>query len=221
MGNRKATTNYIVTEMAKLLKDNNSHVFVKQKLESLSDKEFDELMTSIENESFYLPYYISNSYPHKIDLEKLVKQSRELGFDPFNNLVVEDPHTGQTYLTEVKYWVGMFPGRRQTQYLLSKTSIAKDNKSRDVFTGQVAGDSKGSSMSAPQFASLLGRGCMANALEFAKARGGDIQAGRALMTSLINNGGASMDSVLKLNSSPTVKKTMASYLNAAHIQHDL
>ena len=179
------------------------------------------MVVSIETEKFYLPFYISNSEQGKIDLERLKDLSTDLGFPVFTRLIIEDAKTHQVFLTEVEYWVTMLPARRQTQYLLSKMSIAKDNKSRDAMTGQVAGSSKGSSLSAPQEAGMLGRGCVVNALEFAKCRGGDLSAGRALMTQLINTGGASLDPIMKNNTSPTIKNTVASYLTGAHLQHNL
>ena len=221
MGNRKAFTTYVINEMARIIPGNKSAEFVEAKLKSLSDKEFDDLVGRVEREEFFLPIYINNSDKERIDLTKLVKISQDLGFEPFEQLVVEDPKTGQVYQTEVKYWIALFPCRRQVQYLLAKTSNAKDNKTRDVMTGQVAGSSKSSSFSAPQMAGMLGRGCKDNALELAKFRGGDISAGRALQQQLINSGGASLEPILKNNSSPTVKNTLASYLNACHLQHSL
>lgn len=221
MGNRKAFTDYVVQQVSKIHSGNKTAERLKAKLESLSDKEFELMVQSILDETFYLPYYISNSEKGKIDITRLVNLSRSIGFDPFNVLEVEDPKTGDVYLTEVLYWVGMFPGRRQTQYLISKRSAAKDSKSRDVFTGQVAGDSKSSALSAPQLAGMLGRGCTNNALELAKFRGGDIQAGRAFMSMLINGGGVSMEPIVKAGTHATVNSTVGSYLNAAHLQHNL
>lgn len=221
MANVKGFIKYIVENMAKIESNNITPALLKAKLESMSDKEIHNLYLKLKEEKMYLPFYIANEQEQKIDIRRWIKLAKELGVDTFVKLVQEDPNTGQRYVTDVEYWVAMFPGRRHLHYLDAKRTIAKDNKTRDTLTGQVTGPSKGSSFSKPQLGGLLSRGCISNALELNKYRGGDISGGREMNKQLISSGGVSLNSLLQTNTTPTVTKTLASHLNGMHLQHNL
>ena len=221
MANVKAFKDYIVTNIAKLEPNNPTANLIKDKLDSLSDKEIHQLYLDLKAEKTYLPFYVPNVQNHKIDIRRWIKLSKDLGVDTFVNLVQEDEKTGLTTITDIKYWVAMWPARRHLHYLDAKRSLAKDNKTRDTLTGQVTGASKGSSFSKPQLMGVLSRGCTANALELYKFRGGDIAGGREMNKQLISNGGVSLNSLLQTNTKPTVSRTLGAYLNAAYLQHNL
>lgn len=221
MANVKGFIKYIVDNIAKIEPDNITAGLLKSKLESMSDKEIHNLYLLLKEEKKYLPFYIANEQEQKINIRRWIKLAKELGADTFVKLVQEDPNTGQTYMTDIEYWVAMFPGRRHLHYLDAKRSIPKDNKTRDTLTGQVTGPSKGSSFSKPQLGGLLSRGCISNALELVKYRGGDISGGREMNKQLVSTGGVSLNSLLQTNTTPTVTNSLAGHLNGMHLQHNL
>ncbi|AFI55350.1 hypothetical protein TSMG0067 [Halocynthia phage JM-2012] len=221
MGNVKGFIDYIVNTLAKLEPNNKTPGILRKKLESMSKADIHQLYEDLKAERKYLPFYIPNDVNHKIDIKRWIKLSKEIGAETFVELIQEDDVTGDVTQTEIKYWVAMFPGRRHLHYLDAKRSIAKDNKTRDTLTGQVTGDSKGSSFSKPQLMGLLSRGCTMNAMELMKYRGGDISGGRELNRQLTSNGGVSLKSLLQTKTTPTVTKTTASYLTAMHLSHNL
>lgn len=221
MGNVSGFKKYIVENLAKLDIGNISPGLIKTKLDSMSDKEIDALYVALKAETTYLPFYVPNVQEHKIDIRRWIKVAKELGVDTFVELVQEDEKTGLTTISDIKYWVAMWPAKRHLQYLTDKRSLAKDNKTRDTLTGQVTGASKGSSFSKPQLMGVLSRGCTANALELYKYRGGDIAGGREMNKQLTTTGGVSLQSLLQTNTKPTVNKTVGTYLNGLHFGHNL
>lgn len=221
MANRKGFIKYIVENIDRILPNNPTKALLVEKFKSMSDKEVDEFYQELKAGKRYIPYYVPSDSKVKIDIKQWVKLAEELGYDVFSRIVQEDPSTKQITLSEVKYWVALFPTRRHIQYLDSKRSIAKDNKTRDVLTGQVTGESKGSSFSRPQLMGLLSRGMTSNALEIYKYQGGDIAGGREFNNALINGGGVSLENLLKSKTLPTSTKTLGANLNGMHLAHNL
>lgn len=221
MANRKEFINYVVSKIALIEKNNISAILIEDKLNSLTDKELKDFVNKLGKEEVYLPYYIANAQEQTIDIKRWIKLATSLGNDTFTELVQEDEVTGEVTVTDIKYWVAMWPARRHLHYLDAKRSMAVDNKTRDTLTGQVTGASKGSSFSKPQLMGLLSRGCKANAIEIFKYRGGDISGGREMNKQLISTGGVSLNSLLQTNTKPTVNKTLGSFLNGMHLAHNL
>lgn len=221
MANRKGFIKYITDNIDRILPNNPTKALLVEKFKSMSDKEIDQFYQELKEGKRYIPYYVPSDANVKIDIKKWVKLAEELGYDVFSRIVQEDPNTKQITLSEVKYWVALFPTRRHIQYLDSKRSIAKDNKTRDVLTGQVTGESKGSSFSRPQLMGLLSRGMTSNALEIYKYQGGDIAGGREFNNALINGGGVSLENLLKSKTLPTSTKTLGANLNGMHLAHNL
>lgn len=228
MGNMAAAKKYIkeyYTELAKILKPyydltEYNKLFFKR-IDGMGAKEFEEFVEKIDNMDRFLEVQIPNQTGNVFPEEELIKLIRKHGGEPFSQLRVEDDTTGETYITPEKYWTPLFPKRRQIQTIESKVSLADSNKVRDNLTGAVTGAAKGSSMSSVQTLSIISRGCMANALELNKARGGDLTASREMNRALVESGTVSLNSLLKLNSRPESTDTLAIRWNAMHIDHNL
>lgn len=228
-GNRKAFMAYI----KKVYEDMNASMKGFQDEKNLSgelflaaiakytDKEFEALVVRIEEGSFYLPYYIENSNGGRVPVDKWIELAISIGGEPFSKLIIEDETSGITFVTPEEVPVGLLPRRRLIQTIESKLSTADDNSVRDEMTGQVTGDSKSSTFSAPQTTSLISRNFKANAAELSNARGGSIENGRMLNKMIIEQGGASLVPILKSGNRATVAKVLSRELTSAHIGNNL
>lgn len=221
MANVAGFIKYIVDNIRALDPSNKTADLLEKKFKSMSKEEIHAFYLALKAEKRYVPYYVPNSSDQKFEPERWIKLSEKLGLQTFIELVREDPVTHQMTVTDIKYWVALLPARRHLHYLEAKRSIPRDNKTRDILTGQVTGDSKGSSFSKPQLGGLIQRNCIANAVELYKYRGGDISGGREFNKQLVQNGGTSLSKLLQTKTEPTVKKTLSAHLNGMHLQHQI
>lgn len=221
MANRNAFIKYVVEQFTQLGNHGNSAELVKEWLTNLSDVEFEQLVSDIEAGKTYLTYVVPNDLKNKISLEEWIKFGESIGAPHYSTVIEEDPSSGQVFESNETHWIAFMPQRSQIQHVDDKKSVAEDSNKRDLFTGQVTGESKGSAVSAPQFASILSRNCVATALEFAKFRGGDIDAGREFNKSLIEGGEAHIEPLLNMASKPTVTYSISAYLNGMHLANNL
>lgn len=212
---------YVLKQIARIEKGNPTVEFYRKKFADMSDKEVEELVGQLEKEEFYLPYYRANMEDKAPDIDAWLDLAEELGAEIFAQLWVEDNVTGEVSLTPHEYWVAMLPGRRQLQYLVDKMTIAEDNTVRDALTGQVTGDSKGSSISYAQLNTLEPRGFENSIIEAVKLRGGDIEASRVYNRMIINTGGAKIAPILEMNSRPGATETLDAFLGGMHFETTL
>jgi hypothetical protein len=212
---------YILKQIARIESGNPTIEFYRKKFAEMSDKDIGELVVKLEKEEFYLPFYRENMNEKAPDIEAWLALAEELGAEIFAKLWVEDNVTGEVSLTPHEYWVAMLPGRRQLQYLVDKMTIAEDNTVRDALTGQVTGDSKGSSISYAQLNTLEPRGFDNSILEMVKMRGGDIEASRAYNRMIINTGGVKLGPIMELNSRPGATDTLDAFLGGMHFETTL
>lgn len=228
MGNMTAAKKFVkeyYADLAKTLKPyidltKYNELYLKV-IDSMSAKEFEAWIHDIDNMDRFLEVMIPVSTGARFPEKEVIALTRKYGGEPFTQLRVVDDVTGETYITPEKYWVPLFPKRRQIQTMDSKVSLPESNKVRDNLTGAVTGASKGSSMSAVQTMSMLSRGCMANALELNKARGGDLTASREMNKALMQDGTVSLNQLLKNNSRPESSDTLGIRWNSMHISHTL
>lgn len=220
MGNRKKFTDYTVNEFRKAGNHAGSADALKTWLDSLTDAQFEELVTGIENGTTHLTYIFPNDLKEHVTTGTLLSLAEGVGAPVMSQLVTTDTKTGVSYTTNETHFIGYGPTRRQIQHKDDKISVAYDNNVRNLLTGQVTGASKGSSISAAQEEAILGRGCKYTALEFAKFRGGDIAAGSAFNSWLTKAGGADLDVLKDISSKPEVAYAAGLFLNGMHIQHN-
>ena len=142
-------------------KNNKSNVLVRQYMESLSDKAFDQLMERAEKGDWAIPFYSPNFDKESVNKRDALKLAELTKTVIFERIVLVDDETGEETLTPIKYPVLTLPIRRQIQHLEKKRSLAEDDKSVDHITGQVTGDSKASSLSLKSQASVVQPGVLA------------------------------------------------------------
>lgn len=219
---RKAAEKEILYFIELLLPGGENKKIYQEMFDRMSDKEFDELMTQLEDGSYILPLYAPNLVGPQLVMENIFKTADELEYELFQHLILTDPQTGQVYKTQNKHMVGLVPFRRQVQMLVKKSSIPDSNHIIDERTGQPTGDSKGARLSAPEIQVNASKGVNKMILEWIKFRGGDAKAYDAMNRSIIETGDVSMESIMA-NSNTIVKsnKTLSVYLKAMHLDNNL
>ncbi len=228
MGNMKAAKAYIheyYADLAKTLKPyidltEYNKLYLKT-IDNMSAAEFEQFVKDLDNMDRFLEVMIPVSTGKVFPEEAVIALIRRHGGEPWSQLRIVDDTTGETYITPEKYFTPLFPKRRQIQTMESKVSLPDSNKVRDNLTGAVTGAAKGSSMSSVQSISMISRGCMANALEFNKGRGGDLAASREMNKALMEQGSVSLNSILKNGSRAESTDTLGIRWNCMHIDHTL
>lgn len=230
MGNRKAATEFILKNVALIDPDDKSNVeLIKNRLDALSDTEFDQLMHEMQappaddpsRPQTVLPYYVPNLAKSKISVIRNIEVARAIGHEFFERLWITDAQSGETFLTPNKYIVIDLPLRRQAQLLIKKASIPTDHKSIDELSGQVTGESKGSKLSFPELQAQVSQGMDSTIIEEIKIRGGDEQAYKEFERQMIETGSATQASILGLGTKVKSTVTLSNLLKGMHLDNNL
>lgn len=158
---------------------------------------------------------------NRLNIGRNLKLAEKMGHSFFEQCWLTNPVTGQCALTNRRYLVMDLPVRRQAQTLDAKISVADNDHQVDDLTGQVTGDSKGSSISYPEIQMLDAKGLENTILELLKPRGGDEQAWRLMKQRMINQGSCSLEEIEQLDSRAKVNQAFGNFLHGMHIRHNL
>lgn len=199
----------------------NDQIYIDM-FKGMSDKEFEEWIKQLEDGSEIMALFAPNLQDVTLTMDRNYKIADELEYDLFQQVILTDQQTGQTYLTANKHLVGIVPFRRQVQMLVKKASIPSSNHVVDQRTGQPTGDSKGARLSAPELQVNASKGLHDMIREMIKCRGGDEQAYLAMNRSIIETGDVSINSIaMEFDSSAKSNKTLSVYLKAQHLNNNL
>jgi hypothetical protein len=222
MSKRKLAEKEALYFVDRFLPGSENQAVLKEVFSKMSDPEFEQWISNLEDEKEYVTLYAPNLHEVTLSIERNYKIAEDLGFELFQQLVLTNPATGQTYLTPNKHLVGMVPMRRQVQMLAKKRSIPGSSHIVDDRSGQASGDSKGSRMSGPEIQVNASKGLRNMVLELVKYRGGDATAYNLMNRSIIETGEASMESILA--AAPTLvksNKTLSIYLTGMGLRNNL
>lgn len=204
MASRQEVTKFIVESIAGIIPGDQFNAdLTKQRLEAMSDSEFDVYIRSlarpVNDEDLVhqeiLPFVSPNLKDPRVTMDNLMNVADKIGYLFFEHLWLTDPHTGVVYLTPQKYLTLHMTIRRQAQMLTKKSSIPADARHVDEMSGQVTGKSKGSKISFPELQAQLSHGLEHTLIEEIKVRGGDRTAQGEFERQLIENGEASIEDV--------------------------
>lgn len=193
----------------------------RARFKRMSDKQFEELMEAFNTGDDYLRAVIPNSGDIKLTVEDNIKAAKAIGHSFFERCWLIDEQTGHEYLTNHKFFTTAMPLKNQIQLLFKKISVAKDNKSVDMLSGQVTGDSKGGGISKPEAQILYGLGLSESLKEPFKARGGDRTTQLAFDKSIHETGKADIDDAIGLGGKVQSRVMLSMWLKAQHIDNDL
>ncbi len=219
--NRKAAEQFIIDSIGKIVKGNFNTDRYKKYFASLSDVDFDYFMASLKNESKFLTIQLPNFGESDITVENNVKVAAQLGLDFFQRIWMGPTKDMPRYLTPIKYLVVDLPVRRASQMLIKGISVAEHNRTTDMYTGQVAGDSKTSKISFPELQVAAAMNLDNSMIELIKYRGGDIKGGYALDAMLKKYGHANIATLSKYASGVESTDTLKTFLNCCHLKNNL
>lgn len=214
--------NFIIDYISKLVTGPENVNLYKHLFNSMDNKEFHSFMEDLRDEKKFLSIIIPNGNNKiKVDVQNNMKLAKELGFEFFQKLHVTNDPALPDHLTPNEYMIIKLPVRRAAQLVSKKISIPTDNKSVDMFTGQVTGKSKGAMLTNPELQILLGLGLKDSIKELMKMRGGDTGEASAMNNMIFAQGQVSQRVAEGQSSEVTSKKTLKSYFNGMGIRSTL
>lgn len=219
--NRKKAEEFILTYIGKLDKSGHNVELYKKRFKTLSNAQFDDMMTEIKNGRYTLPLYAPNQSKVKLTSQVAIKVAKELGHSFFEHLWLTDNVTKETYLTPIKYMVVDLPFRRQQQLLIKKMSIPSTDMTMDTMTNQVTGNSKGASLSFPELQVLAASNMNKSIEEMIKVRGGDINAYNQFRNSVINTGSGTLEAAGRTEGRVKSTVTLSNLLKGMHLDNNL
>lgn len=205
--NRKAAESFFLDFIDRLVPGGENLKIYQDLFASLNDEEFELMVQRLESGAVNFAVFIPNFGKSKVGIKNNLKLAKELGVELFQRVWVPATETTRGYLTPKKYAIVHLPLRRQAQLLDEKMSVAENNNSVDIVTGQATGASKGAKISYPELQTLVAQGLEHTCLELMKTRGGDSGAFNALNAIMDRNGSVSQAEIEPFSTG--VKSTQA------------
>lgn len=219
-GKRKECEAFILKYIEKLADKANREIYEKL-FAGMSDKQFDEFIVNLENESVELAMIEPNFTDKANPIEKNLALADELGHNFFERIWMTDDIDTPPYLSNVPYLVIDLPLRRQAQLLDKKVSIPENNRTVDDFTGQPTGKSKGSRISYPETNILAAMDLNNTVIELIKFRGGDAKAFNAMNKEISQTGAVSLNAIYDPSTKVRSTVTLSAYLKGMHLDNTL
>lgn len=220
-GNRKAATDFILKSLEAILPGNTDTPRYKAYLESLSDKDFDQLMKDYKSGEKYLTLTAPNGAKAKLSLERNYAYADKIGVKFHQKLWYDGDEDTPASLMPIERLVLKLPMRLASQRLDKKKSIPKTQRVINTLTGQPTGESKGASISLPELRVCAAQGLDNTMVELIKYRGGDQRGNAALNASLIRTGRANLNTLSHFASGVVSSSTLKSYMTGCHLKINL
>lgn len=220
-GNRAAAEAFILKNINALLPDGKNKKIYQDLFASMNDKQFEEFINKLGDESECLAIITPNLADTKLSLERNMKLAEELGHNFFERIWMNDCKDSPPYLSPIPYMIVDLPLRRQAQMLEKKEAIPVDNKSVDDLTGQPSGESGKSKISYPEIQVLTALGLENTLTEFLKVRGGDTGAFNASNESISKTGGVSLKAIESKATGVESTATLKTLLTCMHLSSTL
>lgn len=221
MTSREKATKEIIKWVEKILPGGENKRIYEEYLGKLTNAQFDEYMKKLASGEETLFLTAPNFNDKKISVERNLDIAEEIGHDFFERLWLTDPQSGTTYLTPIPYMVIDLPLRRQAQRLNKKINIPENaSHTDDVFTGQAAGPSKGTTLSYPELQMLYAQGLDSTIEELIRFRGGDEDGYKQMSNEIIKTGSSNIKNI---SSKTRVKstETLNVLLKSIHLDNNL
>ena len=216
-------TNYIINgvSLIEVAKGKPYSMELKKRLDEMTDGEFFQFMLDIKEGRNYVPFVEPNYSGDGISLENNLKIAPQLGVNFFERIIVTDPATNITYLTNENYLVLDLPVRRQKQTGESSISVAGTRFTSDDLSNQAAGEQDTSKITSPEISGLRAREMDMTLIEFLSVRGGNLKAMNQLDQSIIETGEGSLEAVLADGSRAKITDTLSTIFTSMHIKNNL
>jgi len=221
MSSKQSVIDFIVKSFKRVAPKNNGIAKVKERLEAMSEKEFEQLMIRVKEEQDIIPMFEENVSNQDSNLEPWIDALEEMGVSTHEHVIFVDPETGEEAPSEKKHPIYYLPVRRQIQHQQDKISVGEDDTRIDVRTGQPSSESKGSTMTAPEVFLTDSKGLRASLVELMKVNGGDVDAYRKMKKTLTETGGYSLGPILEDDTQVRSTESLGAYLFAMHFDNNV
>lgn len=221
MGNRKAAEEFCLNLLSRLDNNGPNRDIMAKRFSKMSDADFEAFVERIEKGEETLHLYVPNKGKHDVSVERNLEIAKEIGHEFFEQVWLTDPVTGQVYLTPQKLLTLHLMIRRQQQTGDKKISVPTHNRTVDDLTGQPTGDSKGASISFPEFQVLFSKNLDKSLEELVKVRGGDEAAFREHNRLIMQTGVGSLAALEGLNGQVKSTQSLGVFLNGMHLGNTL
>lgn len=221
MSNRDKAIAHIEKHLLMLSPNNKSIPITIEYLKGLSEKDFALKMEQALTEEWSVSITAPNMSDQEVTLDRALDTAKAIKLELMQHLILVDPETGEESKTAERYMVGKTIVRRLVQSLEKKKALPSNSKKIDHLTGQVTGESKGSTLSSPEVGILDAKGFEMSLVELLKVRGGDEIANRAMNKSVNERGGYSIAAIESLGSKPKVVELYSAILFAMHYDNNL
>lgn len=222
MSQRKKVTDMVVEFLNKMTPNTDNAQRNKERLDALSDKEFEALMHKFKNgEDFLQIFTVPGDDKTRLDIDRLQDVANEYGINFYQKIWIPD-EDGSWELSNEEAMVLHLPMRVQQQLISKKISIPKDNNHIDHFTGQPSGpESKGAAVSYPEINMLMAMGLVKTTEEMMHFRGGSEKGMRLIEQSIGQIGSASADALKPYTGTVGATKMLHNYLTAMMLKTTL
>ena len=186
---------------------------ISKLIDSKSDKELEALVDDLESGKSVIPLIIPNG--STLNYENLLKTADKLGIVLHKRVItVKD---GVKTMSPIPRLILEIPGKKLSQLVDKKRSIADDQNSVNHLTGQVTGPSKSMSITSAETPLMLANGQYDSIRELTKYRGGDLNA-KIVIEKLAEQGIEITQATLeKYSSGPEVNNTVKQLLLGMHL----
>lgn len=219
--NRKAFEQTVIAGIEQLCPGSPNTKMYRDFFAGLSDEELDTFVNDLRVKKKRLSIIAPNFGAQQLRVDRNLEIAKEWGHNFYERIWMNPGNGIPPYLTPRKYLVIDLPLCRQAQHLVKKISIPEDDKTIDDLSGQPTGGSKGSKISYPEVQILSALNLEKSLTEFLKARGGDQTAYNALITSINQTGGASLDQIEKLGTKVQSQKSLSVLLMSMALDNTL
>lgn len=219
---RKKATELAVQLIKDILPKTDNDKLTRERLERLTDKEFEELMIKFKNGEDYLQIFTPIGVDDaRLDMDNLHDVSKKYNI-PFYYRIWMPSEDGSWELSNKKSMVLYLPIRVQQQLVEKKAAIPKNNRHIDANTWQATGkESKGARISYPEVNALLSMGLNKTVEEMMHFRGGSEKGMRLLEQSISQQGFAKADSLKPYTGEVGANLMLHSYLTAMMLRSTL
>jgi len=186
MSKRKEIEKYIIDRIAMFdnREDGNIKLY-KEFFASMNDTMFKRWFNDLKEGRTKLFFYMAN-FEHNITNHDLIKIAKKLNVTLFERIIREEG--GRKTVSDHEYLILKLPVRRVAQTLDKKINLPLDDTKVSQMTGQVTGESKGSSMSLPQIRLNMSKGLKHTTDELINVRGGNTEAYALSKAMMLENG---------------------------------
>lgn len=220
-GNRKAAEKEIIDGIEAILPKGGNKEIYENFFKSLTDKQFDDFMKSLEEGRQRLTIVVPNLSKVHLDVERNLALAKKWGHNFFERIWIKRPGEDKPFLSNKAYPILELNMKRQAQTLVSKIKIPENTNAVDDLTGQPSGKNKTSKLSYVEMQMLSAMGLEKNIIEMMKYRGGDEKGFRAMNDAIDRFGGVKQEALDQLGTSVKVNRTLSTYLVCMHLSNTL